>query len=214
MRRRSPWRPVGATLAALVVAMAWLYAFHSAAVVDAGAAWERAWLLAIHRWSTPGLVNAAFQISRLGYANLIVPVAAVVILIWLLQGQGWKAGRFLMVALALTVIDFTAKPFFGRARPALFPHGFVAGASYPSGHALFAVGFYGMIAYLALVGANAGLRWAGWILWALFAAALGFSRLVLGVHWPTDVVAGYVAGAIVLIVSVTAGGRPYRRHYG
>jgi undecaprenyl-diphosphatase len=192
-----------------VAALLFLLAFHAVAVVESGAAWERAWLLAIHASWGPAATGAATDLSLMGYPNVIIPLTAVLLALWLLRRSGWKAARFLTVTLALAIVDYGAKPFFGRPRPALFPHAFVAGASYPSGHALFAVGYYGVIASLLAWDAPRGLRTEVLTLWAVVAAGLGLSRLVLGVHWPTDVVAGYVAGAIVWIaVAVAARRRP------
>jgi undecaprenyl-diphosphatase len=168
-------------------------------VVPSGAPWERADVLALHRAAGPVGWAVSLGIGQLGYP---VPIAAVTLLclaVWLLRGSAWKAAFLLVDTLTLVVLDYGGKALWMRARPALFPHPFVAGSSYPSGHALFAVGYYGLVAHLALLGASRRLRRAGWTLWFLFAAALGVSRLVLGVHWPTDVVAGWAAGAIVLL---------------
>lgn len=183
---------VGAVLAALL-----LWAFHAVAVVDAGAPWERAWLLAIHASCGPALTGAAGDISSLGYPVVIIPVFILAVAWFWLQGDGWRTVRLVAATGALTAVDYGCKRLFARPRPALFPHAFVAGASYPSGHALFAVGFYGAIAALLVAGARRGARIAVLAAWAALALALGLSRLVLGVHWPTDVIAGYAAGAAV-----------------
>lgn len=194
--------------ASAVLAAFLLWAFHTVAVTDAGAPWERAWLLAIHaRWG-PAVTGAAGDISALGYPIVIIPVFIVAVAWFWLRGGGWRAARFVAVTGALTAVDYGCKALFARPRPALFPHAFVAGASYPSGHALFAVGFYGAVAALLVAGTGRGVRVAVLVVWAALALALGLSRLVLGVHWPTDVIAGYAAGAVVwgtVWVAVPAG---------
>ncbi|HVB10039.1 MAG TPA: phosphatase PAP2 family protein [Bacillota bacterium] len=182
----------GGVLAAFAV----LAGFHAAAVVQAGAPWERAWLLAIHASWGPAATGAAAAVSLLGYASAILPVLVATGLLWRLDRPPRLRLQWLVAqTAALTLADFAAKALFNRPRPALFPHAFVSGASYPSGHALFAVGFYGLIAALLLARAGAAARFAGLALWALLALTIGLSRLVLGVHWPTDVLAGYAAGA-------------------
>jgi undecaprenyl-diphosphatase len=207
-RRRSSARLLPRSVVALVAAAAALALIHLG-VVQSGAPWEHHVLLSLHRVATgaPWLQVGSYQISRLGYPSAVIPVGAVVVVWWLLFRRGWKAAVFIADTLVLTAIDYGAKPLFARPRPELFPHPFVHGASYPSGHALFGVGYYGMIVYLGLLGARPGLRTAGWVLWVLFALGIGFSRLVLGVHWPTDIIAGYVAGLIVLLIEAPAAAR-------
>jgi Membrane-associated phospholipid phosphatase len=76
------------------------------------------------------------------------------------------------------------EPFFGTA-PETY--------SFPSGHALFSACFYGALAWL--LGAalrNFGARAAIWAMSLALIAAIGLSRLYLGVHYPTDVIAGYL----------------------
>lgn len=76
-------------------------------------------------------------------------------------------------------------------------------ASFPSGHATAAVAFYGFICYLLVK--NMTKTWQKYLtitLTAIFALALGFSRLYLGVHYLSDVVAGYLIGGIGLWVVI------------
>jgi len=191
------WKAAPILVASLIVSFLWLLAYHGAVVTD-GAAWEHSFLLSLHAASSPAEWTAALDISRVGYAPVIVPVLVLCCLWWLVRRQPWKAALVLSAFIVLTILDYAGKPFFARPRPDLFPHPAVAAASYPSGHALFAVGFYGVITYLGLLGASPVSRRLGWSIWVLCALAVGFSRLVLGVHWPTDVVAGFIAGAVVL----------------
>jgi undecaprenyl-diphosphatase len=69
--------------------------------------------------------------------------------------------------------------------------------SYPSGHAMTATICYGVAAYLVIqVYPRAG--WKVLFLYALWLAAVGFSRVYLGVHWPSDVLSGYLVGGFWL----------------
>jgi membrane-associated phospholipid phosphatase len=177
------------------------------ALSPTGAPWERAWLLALHRHAPPVLLLAASELSGLGYPPAVAAWTVACVAVWLVRRVPWKAGFLLAATASLAVLDYGGKPLFHRPRPEPFPRPSVGGASYPSGHALFAVGYYGMIAYLALADARGGLRPAGWLLWLAFATALGVSRLVLGVHWPTDVAAGWAAGTAVLVTHAWAARR-------
>ena len=97
---------------------------------------------------------------------------------------------------------------FHRARPAPFfgipaPNSY----SYPSGHALFAVCFFGTLAWI--LAARRASRLARGALWGgaiVIAWLIGYSRIYLGVHYPTDVIAGY-ASALVWLTVLEAGGR-------
>ena len=68
-------------------------------------------------------------------------------------------------------------------------------SSFPSGHAMMSLVIYGLIGYLLAVRLP---RWRWWIAIGtiLIVTIIGFSRLYLGIHWPTDVAAGYAAGLI------------------
>jgi len=99
-------------------------------------------------------------------------------------------------------LNFLLKELFGRARPALWDY--LVNAvhySFPSGHAMVSTAVYGYIGYVL---AKEFPQWRRPILAATMALILsiGFSRLYLGVHWPTDVLAGYAAGLLWLIACI------------
>jgi undecaprenyl-diphosphatase len=113
--------------------------------------------------------------------------------------SGW------VVALAGNgLLNTTLKALFGRDRP-LPADGaaLVEGFSFPSGHSSGAVVAYGMLAYLGV--RLLAPRWhlpAMAVAWAL-AALVGLSRLVLGVHYASDVIAGFASGSAWLALCVT-----------
>ena len=88
-------------------------------------------------------------------------------------------------------------PFFGLGEPASY--------SYPSGHALFSFCFYGTLTLLSMPHVHEpARRVAIWIAASMMIAVIGFSRVYLGVHYATDVIAGYAA-ALVWLISVNIG---------
>jgi undecaprenyl-diphosphatase len=95
------------------------------------------------------------------------------------------------------VLDVALKYIYHRTRPTAYfgtaPHSY----SFPSGHALCSFCFYGVLAGLL----SARTKPLAWRLFIWFAAAtlviaIGLSRIYLGVHYPSDVVAGYLAAAV------------------
>lgn len=97
-----------------------------------------------------------------------------------------------------------------RPRPPMYHGHVVAGLgahSFPSGHTANAVGLYGFLIFLAVLAARAYPRWRGWLIAAValccyFIVDIGVSRVVEGQHWPTDVLAGYMLGAITLVIGI------------
>jgi undecaprenyl-diphosphatase len=71
--------------------------------------------------------------------------------------------------------------------------------SYPSGHATLAVGFYGALTLILAYHLRGPARWAVVALGTVLVILIGFSRLYLGVHYPTDVLAGFLAAPLWLV---------------
>jgi undecaprenyl-diphosphatase len=93
-------------------------------------------------------------------------------------------------------LNYLLKHLFVRARPDMFHIIKETGYSFPSGHAMVSLCFYGMLAYLISQNISSWIwRVLVFMLTAIFIAAIGVSRIYLGVHYPTDVLAGYAAGS-------------------
>ncbi|MBI2756369.1 MAG: phosphatase PAP2 family protein [Chloroflexi bacterium] len=149
-------------------------------------------------FQSPALDTLASAISVLGSE------AVAGFLVLLLLVLGWRRQWGAAVALVLVVVgaqelNNVLKDFFQRARPAPVAGAFAAQAfSFPSGHAMVAASFYTFIGYLGwreLTHQPVMKRvWVG--LMTLVVLLIGLSRLYLGVHYFTDVLAGYAAGLI------------------
>lgn len=158
----------------------------------------------VHRYASPGMTHAMTAISLLGYNALIVELAiALAVFGWL---RWRRAAVWLAVAMAGSlVLDLALKYVYHRTRPTAYfgtaPHSY----SFPSGHALCAFCFYGVLAGLLSARIKSlALRIVIWCIAAALVIAIGISRIYLGVHYPSDVVAGYLAamvwvGTIILL---------------
>jgi undecaprenyl-diphosphatase len=146
--------------------------------------------------------------SRFGSTpSLIVIVLATgAWLVW----KGRRADALLVVAGSAGALALgpVLKALVERPRPALSDHVvFVNSWSYPSGHSLNSMAVLGLLTVLAVrarPGAPRRTLWA--VLGAFLVAVVGFSRVYLGVHWPSDVLAGWLIGVLWLTVCFTAAG--------
>ena len=149
-------------------------------------------------------VDAAKALSDLGAAGLLALFAVVA------AGVLWWRGQRLVVAVApavtlaaAAVVASIAKHAVGRARPPIAVRLVnETEPSFPSGHATDSTAFYMALALIVAVFVlRRPLARAAAVLGAtLLAAAIGLSRLVLGVHWPTDVLAGWSLGTLAALV--------------
>lgn len=146
----------------------------------------------------PGWVEEiARDVTALGSMAILVGITLAS------AGYLWMAGKRRSVMLVLVSvgggITFSTlfKRGFDRPRPDLVPHATgVYTASFPSGHAMMAaVTYLTLAAMLARVQPTTALKVYLFALAALITVLVGVSRVYLGVHWPTDVLAGWTAGA-------------------
>jgi undecaprenyl-diphosphatase len=161
----------------------------------------------------PILVPAARNLTLLGNWGVLLPLTLVgAALLYFLVSRR-SALFYLVLVLGGRVLVELEKSLIGRARPD--EHGRmvdVATLSYPSGHAA-----YSMIAWLglALLGARSPRSRTAAIAFALTLAFLvGLTRLVLAVHWPSDVIGGWAFGAgwTLLLVRLAGGTAAPERH--
>jgi membrane-associated phospholipid phosphatase len=163
---------------------------------------------------TPGLVRLAHDVTTYGnYVVLVViAIAAGLLLLWR-TGQLRAAAAPLATLLVTGAVVAGAKAIVGRERPPLglrLAH--EADRSFPSGHAADGTALYLTLALVVaatllhrpvhrrvLVGAA-----------AVWSVLIGLSRLVLGVHWPTDVLAGWVLGAGMAMLGASLAVTPDR----
>ncbi len=151
----------------------------------------------IHGYASPGLTTAMAVITRFGSALFLFVATALLITRFLLV-RWRRAALWLAITMGgAVVLDTTLKLVFHRPRPVPFfgpePHSY----SFPSGHALASLCFYGVLAGLLTARLRQPvLRVLLWLAAALVVAVIGLSRIYLGVHYPTDVVAGYMAASV------------------
>ncbi len=145
----------------------------------------------------PWLAETARDITALGSPVVLCLIVALAAVFFALAGQR-RTGFFVAAACGGGALTASLlKAFFARPRPELFPHGVpVFTTSFPSGHAMLAAVVYLTLGALIARGVP-GRRLQGYILGVavLLAGLVGVSRVYLGVHWPSDVLAGWAAGA-------------------
>jgi membrane-associated phospholipid phosphatase len=148
-------------------------------------------------------VEATFLGARLVGAVLFLVAGA---LLWTQRHRA--AVAFLALAwFGSLLLTRALKAAVSRPRPEAFEWrvDYAFDASFPSGHAVNAVIFYGGLAWaIGAAGAPRPLRIAAWSAAVVAAAAIGASRVYLGVHHPTDVIAGWAAGAAWLAACAAA----------
>ena len=158
---------------------------------------------AIHGWAFPALTAAMRLVTMIGSEYLLVPLAA--ILVWRWERRGERQAAYLLVvgSLSAEALGQLLKTLIHRPRPEVF-FGLVPAETYsfPSGHA-----FVPTVCFWILAGILApGARWRATVV--VIATVLGFSRVYLGYHYPSDVVAGWALAVVWLTLwAIVAGHR-------
>ncbi|HUP88220.1 MAG TPA: phosphatase PAP2 family protein, partial [Longimicrobiales bacterium] len=151
------------------------------------------WLYA-HR--SPTLDTVMLEITMLGEGPVQLLVVLVAALILYQLRKRASVATLLVGLVGGTILNALLKTTFARPRPmVVVALARVHTTSFPSGHAMSSLVTYGAIAYVTgrLV-PEPRLRRTTWILAAILVLAIGISRMYLGVHYPSDVIAGYIAG--------------------
>ena len=151
----------------------------------------------------PAALNAFFAVVTLsGSAKVLVPLAAVAALALFAARHRFEALLVGASMITATLVVWGMKAIVGRARPALWEAQWYWGSSFPSGHTLSTAAFSIAAALcVARIWPHAGTL--AMTLAVLWAGLVAISRLVLGVHWPSDVLAALCLGAFIpLLISM------------
>jgi len=167
---------------------------------------DRQLMQVIHAHNTPALTRLAFTLSFIGSPTALIPgVALSAIVLWALKLR--RDAVLLVTAIGgAALLDTILKLHFRRIRPTV-PWALVTehSFSFPSGHSVGAVVLYGTITYLIWSHLHDFKQRAVVIVLALLLiAGIGASRVYIGVHYPTDVAAGYLVGLLWLLTIVGA----------
>jgi undecaprenyl-diphosphatase len=168
---------------------------------------------AIHKHAAPGLTWFMQGFSFLGSVTVVTALCILLIGAFLYFRQARTAALLAITMVGMAVLDITLKLAFHRPRPVGYFGPTPTTFSFPSGHAMGSVCFYGVLA--AILVARTSRRAAKWCIWTgavLLMGMIGYSRIYLGVHYPSDVIAGYCAGAVWVgavgfLNKIHAGGR-------
>ncbi|MCW3061283.1 MAG: bcrC, partial [Capsulimonas sp.] len=159
----------------------------------------------IRQRQTPWWTDLSLVLAGVGSTGMMIAISVAGIAV----GARWRRLRDMawtmpICALGAGLLILGAKAYFHRGRPTLFkPIMHATGYSFPSGHALFAMSVYGLLGYFA--GTLAPTKLDRRLIHAatfILILAIGVSRVYLGVHYPTDVLAGWMAGTPWLVVCI------------
>lgn len=153
---------------------------------------------------TPSLTRFIQFITFFGNHKFLIPANVVLVVYFLfIKKHRWYSIKVPVIAIGGVLIMFLLKQFFNRPRPLIPLLEPVKGLSFPSGHALMSMSFYGLLIFL--VWENVCNRFWKWLLISLlliFILLIGFTRIYLRLHYFSDVIAGFAAGIIWLSLSI------------
>jgi membrane-associated phospholipid phosphatase len=197
----------------LVIELAVIFVRYSDEVVEREySGFDTTVALAVHSTATTLQTDIMLQVTNFGTYYLAALVILTLIIgavrVWRVQRDQHMAPTVAIIeALApavagggALVLDLIVKQIVGRQRPAIFPpivHD--TGYSFPSGHTIVSVAFYGMCAYLLARSAPAWGRVLLTLAASVMIGAVAYSRVYLGAHYPTDVIGSFILGLAWLL---------------
>lgn len=158
---------------------------------------------AVRSCTSSALSQVMMVVTELGAMPFYVVFGGIITIIFCLR-RHILAGIMLVVCSGGSgLMTLVIKSIVMRMRPDMMPVVIETGYSFPSGHSVTAVCFYGYLAFLCYrYGSSNMIRYGGIVINAMMIVLIGISRIYLGVHYPTDVIGGYVGGMMWLGMSL------------
>ena len=172
---------------------------------------EASILRAIHAHLSP-VLDRLFVLSHdLGTFWFCAPLVLAMALWHRSRGERHDGRIWIVVGLSTWAIQELVKRLVARPRPELWPRLLGAGSfSFPSGHALASATLYPLLAWDLTRTRPRAVRGAALGAAVALSLFIGFGRLYLGVHWPSDVAAGWTLGAVQAVAAIRRLGRTDR----
>ncbi|NLN15554.1 MAG: phosphatase PAP2 family protein [Tissierellia bacterium] len=162
-----------------------------------GILFDHAILESIHNNIDPTLVDIMKFISFLGSYKFLVPAVGFAVIISIINRRYFVAKFLILNSLGSFVFNHLLKLVFQRTRPLDYFLVEQGGLSFPSGHSMVSMSLCLAIAYLLTREERSKRkRISAYTLAVFFALVMGLSRIYLGVHWPTDILGGFIMGYI------------------
>jgi membrane-associated phospholipid phosphatase len=161
---------------------------------------------AIQSITWPPFATLMDLVSWPGFPPQSFILSLLVILIVYALGFHWEAVAALFAGFFTALVNVIVKDYIRRPRPGIdLVHVFkvLNSYSFPSGHVMYYVGFFGFLWFLAYaLLKRSWLRTLILIVLGLLIALVGVSRVYLGQHWPSDVLGAYLLGSLCLVVAI------------
>ncbi|QKY71077.1 phosphatase PAP2 family protein [Lentibacillus sp. CBA3610] len=143
-------------------------------------------------------------ITYIGSGYVSFPIMGILIFVFLYQKRLWTTLLIVFNLIGVRQLNWLLKSIFERPRPDLEHLVQVSSASFPSGHSMNSIAFFGFLAFLwhqKLKGNRKLSRWV-WASSVVLIGLIGLSRIYLGVHYPLDVIGGFLGGGAWLLFSI------------
>jgi len=158
----------------------------------------------VHQFTTPSVTTFMKVMSFLASKEFI-PAMFIILFVYFLfiKKHRWYSLKVPVVVIGCLLLNLFLKYLFNRPRPLVEKLSEASGLSFPSGHSMTAFSFYGLLIYFTWKEIHPkGLKWGITVLLLLLIHLIGLSRIYLGVHYASDVVAGFAIGYVWLILSI------------
>ena len=158
----------------------------------------------IIRYVSENISHSMVETMKLSTNIFSMITFMLVIVLIIINSKNKKIGLFYVINMGLCyVINFILKLLISRDRPIEYMLVLEDSYSFPSAHSMLSVAFYGFLAYLIIKYVkNKSFKLVGVILSVIFTLLVGVSRVCLGVHYPTDVLCGFLFGYGYLLVYI------------